>query len=231
MLICWSGKESLKKSVGKNMLHVLLFVLKIIGIILLAILGIAVLLVCVVLFVPLRYRIEAESDGTFDGIDAKVRVSWLWHLISGYALYREGRLDWQFRILWKKMNVEGKPEAKEENKTQEKENVRQESRREEAAVPQPESVREEEASKDEKCTVETVRDAEPGEAKKHVHTQRRKRKKTTVFEKITHTYQTICAKIKLFIERKELLAEFLTDTVHGLAFSRAKKKCCGSCAF
>ena len=40
------------------MLHILLLVLKIIGIIIAAILGILVLLLCIVLFVPFRYEIK-----------------------------------------------------------------------------------------------------------------------------------------------------------------------------
>ena len=46
------------------MLHILLFVLKIIGIIITAILGILVLLLCIVLFVPYRYEIKGRSEGT-----------------------------------------------------------------------------------------------------------------------------------------------------------------------
>ena len=66
------------------MFQIILWILKIIGILLAAILGIAVLLICIVLFVPVRYRIEAESAGTFESIDAHARFSWLLHLFSGY---------------------------------------------------------------------------------------------------------------------------------------------------
>lgn len=62
------------------MFQIILWILKIIGILLAAILGIAVLLICIVLFVPVRYRIEAESAGTFESIDAHARFSWLLHL-------------------------------------------------------------------------------------------------------------------------------------------------------
>ena len=69
------------------MFQIILWILKIIGILLAAILGIAVLLVCIVLFVPVRYQIEAESAGTFESIDAHARFSWLLYLFSGY-LYK-----------------------------------------------------------------------------------------------------------------------------------------------
>ena len=48
------------------MLHILLLILKIIGIIIMAVLGIAVLIVGVVLFVPVRYSFEAEWPGGLD---------------------------------------------------------------------------------------------------------------------------------------------------------------------
>ena len=57
------------------MLHILLLILKIIGIIIAAILGILVLLVCVILFVPIRYEAGAEFDGTLKGVKARVKVT------------------------------------------------------------------------------------------------------------------------------------------------------------
>ena len=63
------------------MLHILLFILKIIGIIIAAILGILVLVVCVVLFVPGRYDIEASCDGSFSGIRAAARLTWFLNLV------------------------------------------------------------------------------------------------------------------------------------------------------
>lgn len=46
------------------MVHILLMILKIIGILLLIILAIALVLVLAVLFVPLRYRLKADYHGT-----------------------------------------------------------------------------------------------------------------------------------------------------------------------
>lgn len=78
------------------MFQIILWILKIIGILLAAILGIAVLLICIVLFVPVRYRIEAESAGTFESIDAHARFSWLLHLFSGYFKYQNGEFAGRF---------------------------------------------------------------------------------------------------------------------------------------
>lgn len=88
------------------MLHIILFILTIIGWILLAILGIIVLLACVAVFSPLRYRGNASCKGTQDSVYGRFNFSWLAHLVSGYALYEDGKLRWSFRIAWKKLSGE-----------------------------------------------------------------------------------------------------------------------------
>ena len=52
------------------MIHILLLILKMIGVIIAVILGILVLLVCIVLFVPIRYKVGAACDGTISGVKA-----------------------------------------------------------------------------------------------------------------------------------------------------------------
>ena len=60
------------------MVHILLLILKIIGIILLIIAGLLLLAVITVLFVPVRYRILADYHGHFKG---KLHVGWLFNLL------------------------------------------------------------------------------------------------------------------------------------------------------
>ena len=60
------------------MVHILLLILKIIGIILLIIAGLLLLAVIIVLFVPVRYRILADYHGHFKG---KLHVGWLFNLL------------------------------------------------------------------------------------------------------------------------------------------------------
>ena len=83
------------------MLHILLLILKVIGIIFAVILGILVLLACVVLYVPVRYDLRASCDGTLAGIRAGARVTWLLHLVGLYVCYEEKELTWRIRIAWK----------------------------------------------------------------------------------------------------------------------------------
>lgn len=77
------------------MLHIVLAILKWIGIILLAILGLVLLIVLAVLFVPVRYRINGDYE---EKPDATAAVSWLFHLLHVKVRYRDA-LFWQVRIL------------------------------------------------------------------------------------------------------------------------------------
>lgn len=85
------------------MLHILLLILKIIGIIFAVILGILVLLVCIVVFVPVRYEVTAVCPGTFAELRGKGKVTWLLHLVRADIYYKENRLKWRLRIGWKKI--------------------------------------------------------------------------------------------------------------------------------
>ncbi len=66
------------------MLHIVLLVLKIIGIILASLLGLLIALILIVLLVPIRYKLKAEYH---DQLKAAARVSWLLRIISFSAEY------------------------------------------------------------------------------------------------------------------------------------------------
>ena len=85
------------------MLHILLLVLKIIGIILAVILGILVLLVCIVVFVPVRYEVNGKCSGKFQTLKVKGKVTWLFSLVRADIYYKENKLKWRLRIAWKKI--------------------------------------------------------------------------------------------------------------------------------
>ena len=62
------------------MLHIIIFILKIIGILLLVILGLILLLVSSVLFVPITYKVRAErKDGV---IQVRAVAGWMCWLRS-----------------------------------------------------------------------------------------------------------------------------------------------------
>lgn len=78
------------------MLHILLMILKIIGIILAGILGLILLLLLVVLFVPIRYR--ASIFKTEEVIDAKGHVSWLFGALGVNLFLKNTDFRYEIRI-------------------------------------------------------------------------------------------------------------------------------------
>lgn len=115
------------------MLHILLLILKIIGWILLAILGLAVLLICVIFFVPLCYKAEGTCGGDLDSLKGRLRFSWLFRLVGGFVEYDKGKLKWVVRIAWKKIrgDVEEDEEAAEEEETKKEEKTAEKATEEE----------------------------------------------------------------------------------------------------
>ena len=101
------------------MLHILLLILKITGIIIAAILGILVLLICVVLFVAGRYEIVASCDGRLSEIRATAKLTWFLNLVRLYVCYEKNKMTWSFRIAWKnrQSGQEDKKNVEEEVET------------------------------------------------------------------------------------------------------------------
>ncbi len=78
------------------MLHIIWILLKIIGILLLSILGLFLLLVTVTLLVPVRYRAEVRhGEGLFF---LKGRVNWLFHILHVSISHIEGVLHIRARV-------------------------------------------------------------------------------------------------------------------------------------
>lgn len=108
------------------MLHIIIFILKIIGILLLVILGLILLLVSSVLFVPITYKVRAErKDGV---IQVRAVAGWMFRLLSVHYRFHTSQEPMQLlqgRILgipvWKPLEpkkekpkkAEKKPKAKQ----------------------------------------------------------------------------------------------------------------------
>ena len=107
------------------MLHIIIFILKIIGILLLVILGLILLLVSSVLFVPITYKVRAErKDGV---IQVRTVAGWMFRLLSvHYRLHtsQEPMQLLQGRILgipvWKPLEPRKEKPKKAEKKSKEK---------------------------------------------------------------------------------------------------------------
>lgn len=83
------------------MLHIIFLILKIIGVILLAILGLIVLLLCVLLFVAVKYEGQGRCSGSLQSLAAEFKFHWFFHLIRGHVIYQNENLFYQIKIAWK----------------------------------------------------------------------------------------------------------------------------------
>lgn len=79
------------------MLHIGLTVLKIIGVMIASILGLVLLLLCLLLFVPIRYR--ASGNKTKEVLEADGRVSWLWGIVRVDFIFKNQDFKYQVRVL------------------------------------------------------------------------------------------------------------------------------------
>ena len=110
------------------MLHILLMILKWIGIVLAVFLLLVLLLINLGLFVPVRYRADASCQNDIETLEAEFELSWMWKLFFLTACWKKGKADMKIRIGWKYLfseEKEGKseekievPEEKEENDLQ-----------------------------------------------------------------------------------------------------------------
>ena len=179
------------------MLHILFLILKIIGIILLIILGITLTLVGVVLFVPIRYRVKTETTNGMKGLKTEGRVTWLLHLISAQITYQDETWDWLVRVGWKKFRAREEDAEKADDIGTEEET---------------DLVSEKKVST-EKKVISGKRDDfdETDDSDKDVV------EKENWFKKIKCTILEICDKIKN-------IKEYLTNETHIQAFLRLKKE-------
>ena len=199
------------------MLHFFLLILKIIGWMLLAILGILVLLVCVVLFVPVRYELEGKCNGTIETLDVKFRFSFLLHFLAGTVCYSEGKSTWNLRIAWKYFGNEDIELRETPSKRSiESESSVNETKNKEINIPEKTIKNEETVSKDvSNKGTRKVTDKAPdqtGEVKKTVS------KKESILDKIEYKYKKIRDKLREIIRKKEKVLGFLTNEIHQAAF-------------
>ena len=99
-------------------MHILVWVLKMIGILLLILLGIALALLLGILFIPVRYAVRGEKEAEGD-LKMRVTLGWLLHVISFTWDYDE-KVLWRLRVFGIPVR-KGGGETKTESKTPGKE--------------------------------------------------------------------------------------------------------------
>lgn len=125
------------------MLHILLLILKIIGILFLSIVGILLTLLLLILFVPVRYRGDLDFS---DKLRGKIFVSWLLHFLTirfdfGNKMEMTIKILW-FRLFQKDEEIEEELlkadlPKKETSEIEESENVFQKKMEEPSRSPRP----------------------------------------------------------------------------------------------
>lgn len=75
------------------MLHILLTILKVIGIIILVLISLVILIIAAILFVPIRYSIDAIYDRKVKNLDFKIKITYLLHLILVKYIYKDDGLS------------------------------------------------------------------------------------------------------------------------------------------
>lgn len=211
------------------MLHILLMILKIVGILIAVIFGLLVLVMLILVFTPLQYRFDGSCKGTLDSADVRLRFRWLYRLIDGYVIYREGKSDWQVRILWKKLHVEKELENAQQDALQKEKAQQEESEKTsdaegeketERPALEPRQTEEKKMNRDSNVAIKQEASQSASQEKKITWSEKIKK----FFCKIKYTFQKFCDRIKIIAEKKERVLEFLADEIHQNAFKKIKEE-------
>lgn len=223
------------------MLHTLFLILKIIGNILAVILGLVLLVICIVLFVPICYRADLHGSGSAKELTVHAKVSFLFGLIKAVFALENGKTDLSVRIAWKKLGdsdpVEDKAKDRDgEMPKPEKKAVMQKSQtiqKEEQQDGTPNRITdkavEDETEKIEKTEQSAKIYPESTEKKQRKKKERKEdsdsaSKIEQITEKIKCTYRKFCDKINQITEKKDKISDFLADETHKNAFLKLKNE-------
>lgn len=223
------------------MLHIVLLILKIMGIFILAVLGLILLLVLIILLTPAVYQISLKGENTIDSINLHIKFHWLYYLLSGSIIFENGRLFWKVRTAWKifSSNTRTEHSGSESN----------------AAMNTNKSAENSSYSESEFSDRNTDTDKNTDTKASHVSYDRKEEKHPGIShnssndtrpeskiirlrekiqniynricripEKIKYTFSAFCDKIKSLKAKKDKIIEFLESEVHKSAFRRFVKE-------
>lgn len=229
------------------MLHIILLILKILGFLLLGILGLVILLAAVFLISPVVYRADVSVDNSLESLKGKFRFHWLFRLISGSFSYEDGTFEWSLRAAWKRFGSGGTADGSmsgpvgtgaAERKTKAKE--RCPAGKDKTAGEKPIPAEKEDGAAAQKQISAAGSDKtvskkwEPAATEKKSGSTDSETKKSfagrigdkfsKIQEKIKYTIRKICAKIKALVNTKEKMEAFLKNETHQNAFRRVIKE-------
>lgn len=184
------------------MLHVILLILKIIGWILLGILGLLLGILLLVLLVPVRYRVEGSYYGSPRGT---ARITWLLHILSLMVSYEE-----ELQITVK---VFGFPLFQGDADEEADEEDFQVTAAEILPEPLKDPILEEKAT--ETPRPETEENIEEGPETKPISTPVSKQRRThflkRISEKIKYAFRSLCGKLRVISGKWDKVKAFLQN--------------------
>lgn len=234
------------------MLHIIGLILKIIGIILVSILGLLVLLLCIVLFVPICYQIKGRYDNTLDSLQIEMKVNWLLHLIAGCVIYEDATLSWRIRALWFRKSSQTAPpteqfqkRSKEEPKVLQRDELKESQKIQKEEEEQTGRIQPKVADETGRIQLEMTEekdrnckdDADTMDLADYMYGNPRKKKKTlwkricqikvkiiSVLHKIKYTFKQFCDNIRLMLQKKEHVQDFFTAEDHIHTLNKGKEQ-------
>lgn len=226
------------------MLHILLMILKIIGIVLAAIIGVLLIAVICALFVPVRYRVLADGKlGEEEPVWLEIKVTWLMHFINAAFTYsKDVRL--KIRICCftlfdsSKKDKGGFKKKKRKKKTREAPKEKDgDEEKAEPESPQMENAAIENAAvgnaaiedksqekQEETVSVPTEDNLEEGNLEKEGKIKAFFRKLLEAIRNIEYTTRKICDKIKNVMENIRYYTDILQGETFQKAFQKVKKQ-------
>lgn len=215
------------------MLHILLLILKRIGIVLAVFLLLVLLLINLGLFVPVRYRADASCQNDIETLEAEFELSWMWKLFFLTACWKKGKADMKIRIGWKYLFSEEKEEQKflkeqkeslppeKTNRSLLENNVQEQAEKRECHQEKTESGIDKEEEEKESFTADRRK---AGGRKKKPLWDRMKEKISEWIESCKSFWRKILAMGRNFRGKKEQIESFLTDASHRRAFCSLKRE-------
>lgn len=214
------------------MISILLTILKILGIILLVILGVVLTVLLLVLFVPVRYRMDAHRDlQEEEPVVASVKATWLLHLISVFFSYPDAayvRVK-ALGITVYRSDKEKKPKKPKEEKQSEKHKKEEEPSAENdiQQIEETPELQEEQAEEFFEAAKEEISEniqnagyAETAEEKEEPPTlQKFFRKLWEKVKNIEYTIRQICDKIKHIVKNIRYYLKVIQSDTFKNAFS------------
>lgn len=226
------------------MLHIILLILKIIGICLLCLIGLLLLCIGLVLFVPVRYR----ASGSYIEKQLKLLggVTWLCHIISVRIFYDDEKQEDKSRVLVKIFGIAIMDTAKKKTKkakepkeavlevpkkpphekdAEEKEKTK--SRTPEIAQKPKAEVQKDEVQKDEVQKNEVQKNEEKkDEAARVEHTKSKKSllaKLTAFRQKMSDAFKRLCDRLETINQKKDKLMDILFSEENKKTFILLKR--------